>query len=123
MESQQSQQSQEVQENQNQLQQQSQASHQVEQIKRQILLKIEASIPNQIKSNFKRTYYINPFEFNNFSKNLTQLINSNSDIKQHLFNNEQNLLDISGDILANTLQRYWKVSDDIYNIYLEKAKQ
>ena len=117
------QQSQEAQENQSQLQQETQASQQAEQIKRQILLKIEESIPNQIKSNFKRTYSINPFDFNNFSKNLTQLTNSNSDIRQHLFNNEQNLLDISGDILANTLQRYWKVGDDIYNIYLQNAKQ
>jgi hypothetical protein len=95
------------------------ANQEQQQTKKQILLKIQEAIPDQIKNDLKRTYVVKPFDFNNFSKSLTQLVLNNSEISYGLFDNQQDLLEKSGDILAKTLHKYWIVNDDIYNIYVE----
>ena len=95
------------------------ANQEQQQTKKQILLKIQEAIPDQIKNDLKRTYVVKPFDFNNFSKSLTQLVLNNSEISHGLFDNRRDLLEKSGDILAKTLHKYWITDSDIHSIYLE----
>jgi hypothetical protein len=62
------------------------------------------------------------YNITEFSNQLKQLVNNNSEIKEVLFKNNENAIHYSGDILSNTMFDYWATGRCIEEVFVERAK-
>jgi hypothetical protein len=90
--------------------------------KKQILENIEVSIPENIKIDMRKKFATNCAFMLEFSINLKQMVEKNLDLKNILFNNNEDALYFSGDILAKTLYYYWIKGGCIEEIFVENAQ-
>jgi hypothetical protein len=89
---------------------------------KEALLNIERRIPVEIKNNFLRRMTGARYNITEFSNQLKQLVNNNSEIKEVLFKNNENAIHYSGDILSNTMFDYWATGRCIEEVFVERAK-
>jgi len=88
----------------------------------EILNKINDSIDESVKIDFKRRICTSCTFMYNFSRDLKNLVDSNLDIKSILFKDSEDAIYFSGDILSKTLYHYWITGGSIYEHFIENAR-
>lgn len=89
---------------------------------REVLLNIERVVPVELKNNYLRRMSRARYDITEFSNQLKKLVDNNIEIKDKLFNNNEDAIHYSGDILSNTLFDYWAINGDIEEIFIKCAK-
>ncbi len=89
---------------------------------KEVLLNIERSVPAELKNNFLRNMGRARYNIIEFSDQLKKLVNNNIEIKEILFNNNEDAIHYSGDILSNTLFDYWATGRCIEEVFVGRAK-
>ena len=89
---------------------------------KELLNKIEAGVPNEVKSGLSKRTASGWFQLSDLSKSLSQLVNRNVEIREILFKNNNNCLPYSGDILSVSLFEHWVTRGDIEEIFKKHAE-
>jgi hypothetical protein len=89
---------------------------------KEILERIETSIPENVKNTFRKKICTSAINVPEVSKHLKNMVESNYEIRNVLFKNNDDAIYFSGDILSKTFCEFWIKGGKIEDIFIEKAQ-
>jgi hypothetical protein len=87
-----------------------------------VLLRIEGGVPAEAREALSKKTASGWYQLYNLSKSLRELANTNPEIREILFKNNENSLHYAGDILSASLFEYWVAGGSLGEIFIKHAK-
>ena len=89
---------------------------------KEILQKIESSIPENLQLDLKRRIVTRAQSFSELSKQFKNITENNYEIRSALFKNNNDAIYFSGDILTKTFYDFWTKGGEIQDHFVENAQ-